>query len=71
MFGRAEAQGVAGGFKLVGRSRCPTVAAVGPVQPHPPGLQLVEQGQLGVVHLGPLFDAELPGVEGNDGQRTT
>jgi hypothetical protein len=34
----------------------PAVELFGPEQPNPPGLQVVEQGQLGVVPLGPLFD---------------
>jgi hypothetical protein len=46
----------------------PPVELFGPEQPHPPGLQVVEQGHLGVVPLGPLFDAGPPGDDGNDGQ---
>ena len=34
----------------------PPVELYGPEQPTPPGLQVAEQGQLGVVPLGPLFD---------------
>ena len=33
-------------------------ALYGPEQPLPPGLERVEQAQLGVVPLGPLFDGE-------------
>jgi hypothetical protein len=36
----------------------PPVETFGPEQPNPPGLQLAEQGQLGVVPLGPLFHKE-------------
>ncbi|MCT0213647.1 MAG: hypothetical protein DCF23_05730 [Cyanobium sp.] len=36
----------------------PPVELFGPDQPNPSGLQVVEQGQLGVVPLGPLFDAQ-------------
>jgi len=36
----------------------PPVELYGPEQPTPPGLQVAEQGQLGVVPLGPLFEAE-------------
>jgi hypothetical protein len=32
------------------------VELFGPEQPNPPGLQVVEQGQLDVLPLGPLFD---------------
>ena len=30
----------------------------GPEQPNPPGLKLMQQGQLQVVHLGPPFEEE-------------
>jgi hypothetical protein len=36
----------------------PPVELFGPEQPTPPGLQVAEQGQLGVVPLGPLFDKQ-------------
>jgi len=36
----------------------PPVELFGPEQPNPPGLQVAEQGQLGVVPLGPLFDKQ-------------
>jgi hypothetical protein len=36
----------------------PPVELFGPEQPNPPGLQVAEQGQLGVVPLGPLFDGK-------------
>jgi hypothetical protein len=36
----------------------PPVELFGPEQPNPPGLQVAEQGQLGVVPLGPLFQKE-------------
>jgi len=36
----------------------PPVELFGPEQPTPPGLQVAEQGQLGVVPLGPLFDGQ-------------
>ena len=36
----------------------PPVELYGPEQPTSPGLQLVEQGQLAVVPLGPLFDGQ-------------
>ncbi len=36
----------------------PPVELYGPEQPTPPGLQVAEQGQLGVVPLGPLFEAD-------------
>jgi hypothetical protein len=39
-------------------SNAPPVVMYGPEQPTPPGLQVAEQGQLGVVPLGPLFKAE-------------
>jgi len=34
------------------------VELYGPEQPTPPGLEVAEQGQLGVVPLGPLFETE-------------
>jgi hypothetical protein len=34
------------------------VELYGPEQPTPPGLQVAEQGQLGVVPLGPLFEGQ-------------
>ncbi len=36
----------------------PPPALYGPEQPLPVGLERVEQGQLGVVPLGPLFEGE-------------
>ena len=36
----------------------PPPALYGPEQPLPPGLERVEQGQLAVVPLGPLFEDE-------------
>jgi hypothetical protein len=36
----------------------PPSALYGPEQPLPPGLERVDQGQLGVVPLGPLFEIE-------------
>ena len=36
----------------------PPPALYGPEQPLPPGLERMEQGQLGVVPLGPLFEGE-------------
>jgi hypothetical protein len=42
----------------------PPVELFGPEQPNPAGLELMQQGQLQVVHLGPLFDEErAEGVE--------
>jgi hypothetical protein len=32
------------------------VELFGPKQPNPPGLELMQQGQLEVVSLGPLFE---------------
>jgi hypothetical protein len=43
------------------------VELFGPEQPNPPGLQVAEQGQLGVVPLGPLFD----GQGGNENSNET
>ena len=37
----------------------PPVELFGPEQPNPPCLQVAEQGQLGVVPLGPLFDKQI------------
>ena len=36
----------------------PPPSLYGPEQPLPAGLEQVEQGQLGVVPLGPLFEGE-------------
>jgi hypothetical protein len=36
----------------------PPTALYGPEQPLPVGLERMEQGQLGVVPLGPLFEGE-------------
>jgi hypothetical protein len=36
----------------------PPPALYGPEQPLPVGLERMEQGQLGVVPLGPLFEGE-------------
>ena len=41
----------------------PPPALYGPEQPLPPGMERVEQGQLGVVPLGPLFQ-EAAAAEG-------
>lgn len=42
----------------------PEPVSYGPEQPQPPGLQLVHQGQLEVMPLGPLFE----GAEDQDGE---
>ena len=34
----------------------PPVELFGPEQPNPPGLEVIQQGQLPVVPLGPLFE---------------
>jgi hypothetical protein len=34
----------------------PAAELYGPAQANPPGLQVIEQGNLAVVPLGPLFD---------------
>jgi hypothetical protein len=39
-------------------SDAPPAELFGPEQPTPPGLEVAEQGQLGVVPLGPLFEPE-------------
>jgi hypothetical protein len=39
----------------------PPPTLYGPEQPLPAGLERIEQGQLGVVPLGPLFDTMQPG----------
>jgi len=36
----------------------PPVELFGPEQPKPPGLELMQQGQLQVVRLGPLFEED-------------
>ena len=36
----------------------PPVELFGPDQPNPPGLELMQQGQLQVVPLGPLFEGD-------------
>ena len=36
----------------------PPVKLFGPDQPNPPGLELMQQGQLPVLPLGPLFDGQ-------------
>jgi len=36
----------------------PQVELFGPEQPNPPGLELMQQGQLEVVPLGPLFEKD-------------
>jgi hypothetical protein len=36
----------------------PPVELFGPEQPNPSGLELMQQGQLEVVPLGPLFDED-------------
>ena len=40
-------------------AEAPSAELFGPEQPNPPGLQVAEQGQLGVVPLGPLFDKQI------------
>ena len=40
-------------------AEAPSAELFGPEQPNPPGLQGAEQGQLGVVPLGPLFDKQI------------
>jgi len=39
----------------------PQVKLFGPEQPNPPGLELMQQGQLEVVPLGPLFEKDRQG----------
>ncbi len=39
-------------------TEAPPPELLGPEQPNPPGLQVSEQGQLGLVTLGPLFELE-------------
>ena len=39
----------------------PQVELFGPAQPNPPGLELMQQGQLEVVPLGPLFEKDRQG----------
>ncbi len=41
----------------------PAAELYGPEQANPPGLQVMEQGKLAVVPLGPLF-ADTPAAEG-------
>jgi len=36
----------------------PQVELFGPEQPNPPGLELMQQGQLEVLPLGPLFEKD-------------
>jgi len=43
----------------------PPVELFGPVQPNPPGLELMQQMQLQVVPLGPLFDGQGEAVNTN------
>ena len=38
----------------------PPVELLGPEQPKPPGLELMQQGLLQVVQLGPLFEEDRP-----------
>ena len=42
------------------------VEQYGPEQPNPPGLQVIEQGQLGVVPPGPLFDGQSGNENSNE-----
>jgi hypothetical protein len=42
------------------------VKLFGPEQPNPPGLELMQQMQLQVVPLGPLFDRQGGNVNSND-----
>jgi hypothetical protein len=44
----------------------PPVELFGPEQPNPPGLELMQQMQLQVVPLGPLFDGQGEAVNSND-----
>ena len=44
----------------------PPVELFGPEQANPPGLQVAEQGQLGVVPLGPLFDGQSGNESSNE-----
>jgi hypothetical protein len=44
----------------------PQVELFGPEQPNPPGLELMQQMQLQVVPLGPLFDGQGGTVNSND-----
>ncbi len=39
-------------------AEAPSAQLFGPEQPNPTGLEVAEQGQLGVVPLGPLFDGQ-------------
>jgi hypothetical protein len=41
------------------------VELFGPEQPNPPGLELMQQMQLQVVPLGPLFDGQCDAVNTN------
>lgn len=41
-------------------SEAPEPVVYGPEQDLPPGLQRIEQGQLGVISLGPLFEGMDP-----------
>jgi hypothetical protein len=41
------------------------VKLFGPEQPNPPGLELMQQMQLQVVPLGPLFDGQGEAVNSN------
>ena len=48
------------------RPDAPPVELFGPEQPNPPGLELMQQMQLQVVPLGPLFDGQGGTVNSND-----
>ena len=47
-------------------AEAPSAELFGPEQPTPPGLQVTEQGQLGVVPLGPLFDGQSGNKSSNE-----
>ena len=42
-------------------AEAPPVKLFGPAQPNPPGLELMQQGQLEVVPLGALFEKDRQG----------
>jgi hypothetical protein len=49
----------------------PQVQLFGPEQPNPPGLELMQQGQLPVLPLGPLFDGQKEAAISNDNSSAT
>ena len=49
----------------------PPVKLFGPEQPNPPGLELMQQGQLPVLPLGPLFDGQNEAAISNDNSSGT